>query len=40
MNGLKISDRPEVKAINIGLIQTKEGYQGYMVGSLECDYEG
>lgn len=35
----QISDRPEVKAINIGLFQAGSVYQAYLIGSFEYDPE-
>lgn len=34
---LKNEDRPNIKAINIGLLQTDKGYSAYLIGSKEYD---
>ena len=36
---LQNEDRPNVKAINIGLMQTQKGYSAYLIGSNEYDPE-
>ncbi len=33
----RINERPEIEAINIGLLQTETGYQAYLIGSCEYD---
>ncbi len=34
-----INDRPDVAAINIGLLQTEADYQAYLISSFEYDSE-